>query len=296
MGQLLDCQRLNMLTIKRAGALKPAFERVAREIVRMGYPAEHWSWEKARVRYVECRKRWRQWLSAERSGTGPDADGRMQAPAEVWEHLFARDPSARWMACEPLKNVDAYREVFATESATGENIREAGEEAQVPMSHTNNRGTEVPEVLDLTSDNEDIDVIDPFAATPPPSSVASVGRNTSNASSRGASSSSPTRSRRPRPATVLAAEALGGTIGNSVDALLSRLERASETLVRAEPTELVAKATKAVCEMKDQFTASQRLETSMKLATDGHGTFAAAFLALDEGDRVECVRLWLQEE
>ena len=40
-GQLLDCKRLYMLEITRAGALRPAFERVAREMVRIGYPAGH---------------------------------------------------------------------------------------------------------------------------------------------------------------------------------------------------------------------------------------------------------------
>lgn len=106
------------MQITRAGALRPVFERVAREMIHLGYPAAHWNWKLVRKRYTDCRTRWRQWLRAERSGTGPDAEGRMQAPEEVWHHLLMKDPTGSWLQVEPLKNIDAWSEVFAAESVT----------------------------------------------------------------------------------------------------------------------------------------------------------------------------------
>lgn len=301
-----------MLEITRAGALRPAFERVAREMVRIGYPAEHWSWQLARKRYADCRTRWRQWLRAERSGTGPDADGRIQALSEVFEHLINKDPTCHWLRTEPLKNLEAWREVFAKESATGEDIREAGEEQGLPEIPAIRMGSQVTEILDLTSEDEDTvesaDPADPFGTPPrpPPSRIAGRagrggisrrGYSSSSISRRsgGGSSSSPTRSRRPRPATVLAAEALGDSLSSSVEAALSRLERAAEVLVRAEPAELVANATRVICGMRDQLSADEHLRMIIALAADLNGTLAAAFLAMDEGARVDCVRRLLEE-
>ncbi|KAF5696050.1 hypothetical protein FGLOB1_13824 [Fusarium globosum] len=297
-GQLLDCKRLNILEITRAGALKPAFERVAREML-------------ARKRYADCRTRWRQWLRAERSGTGPDADGRMQAPSEVFEHLTNKDLTCHWLRTEPLKNLEAWREVFAKESATGENIREAGEEQGLPATPAIRMGSQVTEILDLTSEDEDIvenadpaDPADPFGAPPRPSAgrggISRRGYSSSSISRRSGGSSSISRrsggsSRRPRPATVLAAEALGDSLGSSVEAALSRLERTAEVLVRAEPAELVANATRVMCGMKDQLSDDERLRMMMAFAADLNGTLAAAFLAMDEGARVDCVRRLLEE-
>lgn len=93
-------------------------------------------------------ERWRQWLAAERSGTGPNANGKMQAPTEVFARPFAKDPSARWLEVEPLKNIEACREVFATESVRGDRIREAGEGRRFPVSPTDGMGSGAVELLD----------------------------------------------------------------------------------------------------------------------------------------------------
>ena len=92
-------------------------------------------------------ERWRQWLAAERGGTGLDAIGKMRAPAEVFARLFSRDPSACWLEVEPLKNIEACREVFATESVRGDRIREAGKERRLPVSPTASMGFGAVELL-----------------------------------------------------------------------------------------------------------------------------------------------------
>lgn len=125
-----------MLNIGRSGEMRKAFQAMEDHMVQQGSPAEHWSCRKEKTSYHECRKRWLQWTAIERSGTGPDADGLMQAPKEAFDRLIiSKDKLARWLLYEPLKNLTAYIEVFAKESATGARVREAGETSRTPETH-----------------------------------------------------------------------------------------------------------------------------------------------------------------
>ncbi|KAK6844063.1 hypothetical protein PG987_004923 [Apiospora arundinis] len=136
MGLILQTKRDGRLNIVRPAEMQKAFQRVAQQMIStIGGPPQHWTAANVRKRYLDCRKRWNQWQQAERSGTGPDQCGYMDAPKEVLERLYAKDPSARWMESEPLLNIPAYVEVFGRDCSTGRHIHEAGEPSQLSDSH-----------------------------------------------------------------------------------------------------------------------------------------------------------------
>lgn len=71
---------------------------------------------------------------------------------------------------------------------------------------------------------------------------------------------------------------------------MARVERAAEVLVRAEPAELVANATRVLLQMQEKLTPTERLQASLKLTGDSQGTLAAVFLEMDKDSRVALIR------
>ncbi|KAK7928515.1 hypothetical protein PG985_005513 [Apiospora marii] len=187
MERVLDAKRDSMLTIARAGEMKKAFEYIAVRMKAVSQLASHWTWQKARARYIEYRKRWQQWLQAERSGTGPDALGFMRAPPEVFDRLFEKDPSARWIRSEPLVNISAYEEVFGRTSATGMYIREAGATPYSLDSHTDDMEDVVTESLG-EDDGDGVSGTNPFGEGP--SGTGLVGEDSSQSTAPAPSVSS----------------------------------------------------------------------------------------------------------
>jgi hypothetical protein len=139
-----------MLELGRYGEIKKAYMKMSEMMVSKGFPASHWAWHRCKARYKQAKKRWLQWQQMERSSTGPDHRGFMQAPRETFKALFAKDPSARWMLTEPLLRTDAYREVFEAVHSTGTWIRESGEEDDIPSDLQTNIEDPVPDSLDET--------------------------------------------------------------------------------------------------------------------------------------------------
>lgn len=205
MGCVLRHRRHNMLNVGRPGEMRKAFKAMADDMVCKGFPAEHWTAAKAKARYHDCRKRWLQWTAVERSGTGADSEGLMQAPKEAFDRLIAKDRSASWLLYEPLKNITTYREVFAKELATGSRIREAGEAPRLPESEPETHEEEVAESPQSVL-SEGSTIYGPFRETPPPlREPGTPAGGAADAASSVGSTSSPAAERRKRKRSAAAA-------------------------------------------------------------------------------------------
>ncbi|KAK6818966.1 hypothetical protein PG987_000139 [Apiospora arundinis] len=274
MERVLDAKRDTMLTIARAGEMKKAFEHIADRMKAGGQLASHWTWQKTRAGYIECRKRWQQWLQAERSGTGPDALGFMHAPPEVFDRLFEKDPSARWMRSEPLVNIPAYEEVFGKTSATGIYIREAGETPYSLDSYTDDMEDVVTEALG-EDDGDGVFGTNPFGEGP--SGTILVGEDSSQSIAPAPSVSSvPSLPPSKRRKGKHAATKTPGAVSDQ------GLERAALTLIRDKSDENVRSAVLEI-ERLEQFTPDERLQATFKVCAKEWLT--SAFLALPNKER-----------
>ncbi|RYP42428.1 hypothetical protein DL768_010337 [Monosporascus sp. mg162] len=124
----------NRFAIERPAVLKPVYEDLATDM-KSRVADQPWKADTMKAKYMEERKRWMQYLAAvpfETSGDGETEEGIPFLPEEKWEVILKKDLSAAWLRKEPFANKDLYRTAFARETASGEFIREAGDESDLP--------------------------------------------------------------------------------------------------------------------------------------------------------------------
>ncbi|KAI2637544.1 hypothetical protein GGS21DRAFT_484137 [Xylaria nigripes] len=133
---LMNCclryKREGLLNLNKPAELKAVWPRV-RRYMKEKYPGYAWSDTKVLAEFRVCRKRWQQWLIVlQHPGFGPGEDGVMKAPESSWKALLEEMPDAKWIRSEPLGNFDGYEAVFTDRVLTGKNIKETGEEGELP--------------------------------------------------------------------------------------------------------------------------------------------------------------------
>ena len=217
----------------------------------------------------------------ERSGTGPDEQGYMQAPPEAFHRLIQKDPTARWMLREPLLRVDAYREVFDTVQATARWARESGEEADVPDGHQISMESPAasPPAEDpgegLTADTG------PFTGPPPvqgPRTQSTQGSSSLPSSTPGSRRKSPTKR-----------SSLASFDGED-------LQAAARTLISDSAAGTLAdiRAAARIVMHLDGLTLAQRFRASAKIISDP--LQALIFLEQDEEHRVDYLLALLDDD